>query len=110
MSTHNLCFLSRNKKIMYTPVNPSFTIEKWGLRGSTLYRHVFVMWALIVRPLTVALDTVEYIDKSQMSLSGCAASLAHLKLSCVHMPRRHIFLSTTQWKWFIRHLNYLYFI
>ena len=36
-------FLSRNKTIMYTPVNPSFTISKWGLRGSTLYRHVFVM-------------------------------------------------------------------
>ena len=28
---------------MYTPVNPSFTISKWGLRGSELYRHVFVM-------------------------------------------------------------------
>ena len=28
---------------MYTPVNPSFTILKWGLRGSKLYRHVFVM-------------------------------------------------------------------
>ena len=28
---------------MYTPVNPSFTIQKWGLRGSNLYRHVFVM-------------------------------------------------------------------
>ena len=27
-------FLSRNKKIMYTPVNPSLTIKKWGLRGS----------------------------------------------------------------------------
>ena len=36
-------FVSRNKKIIYTPVNPSFTIWKWGLRGSTLYRHVFVM-------------------------------------------------------------------
>ena len=36
-------FLSRNKTIMYTPVNPSFTISKWGLRGSTLYRPVFVM-------------------------------------------------------------------
>ena len=32
---------------MYTPVNPSFTIWKWGLRGSKLYRHVFVMyWCL----------------------------------------------------------------
>ena len=28
---------------MYTPVNPSFTILKWGLSGSKLYRHVFVM-------------------------------------------------------------------
>ena len=28
---------------MYTPVNPSFTIQKWGLRGSKLYRRVFVM-------------------------------------------------------------------
>ena len=36
--------LSKNKKkIMYTPANPSFTIKKWGLRGSKLYRHVFVM-------------------------------------------------------------------
>ena len=36
-------FLSRNKKLIYTPVNPSFTIWKWGLRGSTLYWHVFMM-------------------------------------------------------------------
>ena len=36
-------FLSRNKEIIYTPVKPSFTIQKWGLRGSKLYRRVFVM-------------------------------------------------------------------
>ena len=28
---------------MYTPVNASFTISKWGLRRSKLYWHVFVM-------------------------------------------------------------------
>ena len=28
---------------MYTPVNPSFTIQKWGSRGSELYRRVLVM-------------------------------------------------------------------
>ena len=28
---------------MYTPVNPGFTFQKWGLMGSILYRHVFVM-------------------------------------------------------------------
>ena len=32
-------------KIMYTPVNPRFTIQKWGLRGSKLYRYVLVMVA-----------------------------------------------------------------
>ena len=38
-------FLSRNKEIIYTPVNPSFTISRWGLKGSVLHRHVFVMTA-----------------------------------------------------------------
>ena len=28
---------------MYTPVNPRFTIYKWGVRGSSLHGHVFVM-------------------------------------------------------------------
>ena len=36
-------FRAEIRKIMYTPVNPSFTILKWGLMGSKLYRHVFVM-------------------------------------------------------------------
>ena len=36
-------FWAEIRKIMYTPVNPSFTIKKWGLRGSKLYRYVFVM-------------------------------------------------------------------
>ena len=36
MSTQAM-FLSRNKKIINIPVNPSFTV------GSKLYRYVFVM-------------------------------------------------------------------
>ena len=36
-------FWAEIRKIMYTPVNPSFTIQNWGLWGSKLYRHVFVM-------------------------------------------------------------------
>ena len=28
---------------MYTPVNPSFTIYKWGVRGCTLNGHVSMM-------------------------------------------------------------------
>ena len=35
-------FWAKIRKIMYTPVNPSFTIPKWDLRGSKLYGHVFV--------------------------------------------------------------------
>ena len=35
--------LSRNKKNNVYPCKPNFTILKWGLRGSKLYRHVFVM-------------------------------------------------------------------
>ena len=42
-STHNLCFFSRNKKNNSYPCKPSFTIKKWSLRGSKLYRHVLVM-------------------------------------------------------------------
>ena len=37
-------FHAEIRKIMYTPVNPSFTKLKWGLRGSKLYRHVFVIF------------------------------------------------------------------
>ena len=36
-------FFSKNKKINAYPGNPSFTKKKWGLRGSKLYRYVFVM-------------------------------------------------------------------
>ena len=36
-------FWAEIRKLMYTPVNPSFTTLKWGLRGSKLYGHVFVM-------------------------------------------------------------------
>ena len=28
---------------MYTPVNPSFTIQKWGVKGYTLHGHVSMM-------------------------------------------------------------------
>ena len=37
------CFVFFYPKIMFTSVNPSFTIYTWGLSGSKLYRRVFVM-------------------------------------------------------------------
>ena len=39
--------LRRNKKNNVYPVNPRFTIYKWGLRGSKLYRYVFVIGIVI---------------------------------------------------------------
>ena len=36
-------FWSKNKKNRYTPAYPSFTIQKWGMRGYTLHGHVFLM-------------------------------------------------------------------
>ena len=36
-------FWSKNKKNRYTPLNPSFSIIKWGSRGYILHGHVFVM-------------------------------------------------------------------
>ena len=35
--------IKKKKKIMYTPANLSFTTWNWGLRGSKLYRRVFVI-------------------------------------------------------------------
>ena len=32
----------------YTPVNPSFTISKWGVMGCSLYGLVFVIYSVIV--------------------------------------------------------------
>ena len=36
-------FWSKNKKNRYTPVYPSFAIQKWGLRGYTFHGHVFLV-------------------------------------------------------------------
>ena len=36
-------FLSKNKKNMYTPVNPNLTISKWGVRGYTIHGPVIMM-------------------------------------------------------------------
>ena len=36
-------FWSKNKKNMYTRVNPTFSISKWGVRGCSLHGHVILM-------------------------------------------------------------------
>ena len=37
----------------YTPVNTSFTTLKWGVRGSSLHGHVFVMGTLKTGEITL---------------------------------------------------------
>ena len=36
-------FWIKNKKNSYTPANPSFSIEKWGIRGYIFHGDVFLM-------------------------------------------------------------------
>ena len=40
-STHNLCFRAKNKKKMYTPVNPNFTIQKQGAKGVYITQNCY---------------------------------------------------------------------
>ena len=35
-------------KILYTPVNPNFTISKWGVRGYKSHGHVCLMMTLLL--------------------------------------------------------------
>ena len=42
-------FLTKNNKIMYTPVNPNFAIYKWGVMGPTFHGHVIMMLTVLVR-------------------------------------------------------------
>ena len=49
MNTHNLCFLSSNKKNNVYPCEPQFYYIKVGLWASKLYRYDFVMKPAITR-------------------------------------------------------------
>ena len=63
-------FINKIRKIMYTPVNPSFTIYKWGLRGSKLYRRVFVMHCYGHSPLPL-------IQEGQLSVTAESTMYVH---------------------------------
>ena len=56
MSTHNLCFRARIKK-MYTPVHPSFTIYKWGVRRCTFHGHVCMMSVRILMAVKMTISS-----------------------------------------------------
>ena len=50
MSTHNLCFRAKIRKKRLPLYFPSFTIQKWSVRGYSLHGLVFVMMA---KPLSL---------------------------------------------------------
>ena len=45
MSTHNICFRVKIRKITYTTVNLRFIIKMWDVMGSTLHGHVSMIFA-----------------------------------------------------------------
>ena len=52
-------FLSRNKKSNVYPCKPQFYCIKWGLRGSKLYRCVFVMLSIDAIGVSVQIQNQE---------------------------------------------------
>ena len=59
--------LSKNKKKMYIPVNLSFTILKWGVRGSTLHGHV----SMILSSIFIATTRSVIILSVHITLENC---------------------------------------
>ena len=65
---------------MYNLVNPSFTVQKWGLRVVKLYRYVFVM---VLLPYTVPHlpNVFKYIKKLWRKLRYSRLPLSRPRLS-----------------------------
>ena len=84
-------FLSRNKKKNVYPVNPSFTIQKWGLRGSN-YRGMF-SWCFF-----------RYLGK--VMLRDCDSSWVNL-LIIVHLSSGHFLLSVKLGLWSVSVLRFV---
>ena len=74
-------FWTEIRKIMYTPVNPSFTIQKWGLKGSKLYRHVFAI----------------LLSWNDMHVSRADKSVKKSRTGCPKLVAMHIHVSSL-WK------------
>ena len=71
MGAHNLCFRAKIRKNVY-PVHPSFTMQKWGVRGYSFYGLVFVM-----RPINCDRHLGK-TDRPQFHL--CTEWVTHLSL------------------------------
>ena len=69
-------FWSKNKKNRYTPANPSFAIEKWGLRGYTFHGCVFLM--AVCQDLTVR-SKGSVVEVSE--INGCDVRRRNISIS-----------------------------
>ena len=98
---------------MCTPVNPSFTIQKWGLRGSKLYRHVFVINGKKESQLDqtpqndLSLKTIYYNSRINLKLidGQCFCySTCGIAGDKAHFSRKHVsHLMIKPTKWHVRH-------
>ena len=102
---------------MYNLVNPSFTVQKWGLRVVKLYRYVFVM---VLLPYTVPHlpNVFKYIKKLWRKLRYSRLPLSRPRLSRISAyleekifsPFKHWTLTTginILWKE-LQESNYIY--
>ena len=72
-------FLSRNKKNNVYPCKPQFYYIKVGLRGSKLYRHVFVMVHAVLMHIS-DLRIQRWVLKSFIVLTATAQTSGHMGL------------------------------
>ena len=62
------------RQIIYTSVNPSFTIQKCDIRESKLYRHVFVIrWTTVMTP--VCFPVHKGLSEKVSTLEGCSMAI-----------------------------------
>ena len=86
---------------MYTPVNPTFTIQKWGLKGSKLYRYVFVMPE--VDPFQEADKTILAVTSPESVSIPCKAITATFNVNEISyvaksFQRRH---NVTEYRFYV---------
>ena len=74
-------FWIKNKNNRYTPVNPSFTFIKVGLRGYTFHGHIFLMYPHFLRHLR---SDFFYIGGRHMKLQQYLSSME------IHQFLRHM--------------------
>ena len=65
---------------MYIPVNPSFTIYMWGVRGSTLHGHVYMVYVKQI----CAID----VHRVSHNVAYCSEKIAPVHLKSKPLEKR----------------------